>query len=400
MEPAVPSDRIRSIVDVYRSSHGHRDHSRHRPRALPRRRAGGARPHGQGAAVRADGDRLLLHRQSRRAAGQDPGDLRRGEALPRAAGRQEARPQDRPAQHGLHADARQHAAHLDGAVGHQAQPQRGLLREARDGGRPSRRAGQPPLPWPQPLARRPARLPRDRGRLLQHHGSAGAEDGAPLRPRARPAGRVFRRAVPRLPVFAAHDALPAPGRAHRGRVRPGPAHRHQLPDPAGAQRRAGPLHPHAERQVDRCAGDCRRLCRERRPDAAALDQRCLPGDAASRRQPQRRRALRHPVLLRQQHRLAGRRGADRPWDRTSRPSTRRPTTATTWSGTRSGTTTCSTTPTGKRPSERHGNHSHRRPGSLPRRGTRGAASARPASCASRSPRSASISSSITACPRR
>ena len=325
----------------------------------------------------------------------------RGEALPRAAGRQEARAQDRPAQHGLHADARQYAAHLDGAVGHQAQPQRGLLREARDGGRPSRRAGQPPLPRPQPLARRPARLPRDRGRLLQHHGSAGAEDGAPLRPRARPAGRVFRRAVPRLPVFAAHDALPAPGRAQSdGRVRAGPAHRHQLPHPAGAQRRAGPLHPHAERQVDRCAGDCRRLCRERRPDAAALDQRRLPGDAASRRQQQRRRALRHPVLLRQQHRLAGGRGADHRRARTSRPSTRRPTTATTWSGTRSGTTTCSTTPTGKRPSERRGNHSHRRPGSLPRRGTRGAASARPASCALRSPRSASISSSITACPRR
>ncbi len=117
------------------------------------------------------------------------GDLRRGEALPRPAGREEARPQDRPAQHRLHADARQYAAHLDGAGRHQAQPQRGLLREARDGGRPSRRLGQPPLPRPQPLARGPARLPRDRGRLLQHHGSAGAQDGAastPARSTCRP----------------------------------------------------------------------------------------------------------------------------------------------------------------------------------------------------------------------
>ena len=58
--------------------------------------------------------------------------------------------------------------------------------------RPSRRAGQPALPRAQPLAR-PARLPRDHPRLQPDDGAAGAEDGAPLRPRARPAGGVFRR---------------------------------------------------------------------------------------------------------------------------------------------------------------------------------------------------------------
>ena len=40
----------------------------------------------------------------------------------------------------------------------------------------------------------------------------------------------------------------------RGRVRHCPAHRHQLPHPACAQRRAGPLDPHAKRQLDRRAG--------------------------------------------------------------------------------------------------------------------------------------------------
>ena len=54
----------------------------------------------------------------------------------------------------------------------------------------------------------------------------------------------------------------------------------------------------------------RRLCREWRPDAAALDQRRLPGHPAPRGQPQRRRALCPGLLLRQPHRLAGRLGAD------------------------------------------------------------------------------------------
>ncbi len=66
----------------------------------------------------------------------------------------------------------------------------------------------------------------------------------------------------------------------------------------------------AERQMDRRPGRARRLCRERRPDAAALDQRLLPGDAAPGGQPQRRRALCAGLLLRQQHRLAGGLGAD------------------------------------------------------------------------------------------
>ena len=290
--------------------------------------------------------------------------VRAGEALPRAAGREEAGTQDRPQQHRLPAAARQYAAHLDDPDRHQAQSQRGLLRQARDAGRSSRRAGRSPLPRRQSLAAEPAGLPRDRRRLLRHAGTAGAEDGAALRPRPRPAGRVFRRAVQGVPVLAAHDALPASGRAHRGRVRPGAAHRHELPHPARAQRRAGPVDPHPERQVDRCAGDRGRLCREWRPDAAALDQRLLPGDAAPRHQPQRRRALRHPVLLRQQHRLAGRRRADHASARTSRPSIRPPGTPTTWSGTRSGTTTRSIR---KRPSERAaGNHSRHRPGALSR----------------------------------
>ena len=174
---------------------------------------GCARPHGQGTPLRADRDRLLLHRQSRRAAGKDPRRLRAGEALPRPAGREEARTQDRPQQHRLPAAARQHAAHLDDPDRHQAQSQRGLLRQARDAGRSSRRAGRSPLPRRQSLAAEPAGLPRDRRRLLRHAGTAGAEDGAALRPRPRAAGRVFRRSVQGVPVLAAHDALPAPGRA-------------------------------------------------------------------------------------------------------------------------------------------------------------------------------------------
>ena len=50
--------------------------------------------------------------------------------------------------------------------------------------------------------------------------------------------------------------------------------------------------------------------RERRPDAAALDQRLLPGDAAPGGEQQRRRALCAGLLLRQPHRLAGGLGAD------------------------------------------------------------------------------------------
>ena len=75
-----------------------------------------------------------------------------------------------------------------------------------------------PTCWPTAASAAPtagrgsARLPRDRRRLLRHAGTAGAEDGAALRPRPRPAGGVFRRAVQGLPVLAAHDALPASGR--------------------------------------------------------------------------------------------------------------------------------------------------------------------------------------------
>ena len=76
-------------------------------------------------------------------------------------------------------------------------------------------------------------------------------------------------------------------------------------------------------------GRSRRLCREWRADAAALDQRRLPGDAAPRGQPQRRRALCAGLLLRQPHRLAGRLGADHASGRTGRPNTRRPGTPTT-----------------------------------------------------------------------
>ena len=108
-------------------------------------------------ALRADRDRLLLHRQSRRAAREDPRRVRAGEALPRPAGRQEAGAQDRPQQHRLPADARQYAAHLDDPDRHQAQSQRGVLRQARAAGRSSRRAGQPPLPRRQSLARRTCR---------------------------------------------------------------------------------------------------------------------------------------------------------------------------------------------------------------------------------------------------
>ena len=79
---------------------------------------------------------------------------------------------------------------------------------------------------------------------------------------------------------------------------------------ARTQRRARPLDPHAERQMDRRPRHSRRLCRQWRPDAAALDQRPLPRHAAPRHQPERRRALCAALLLRQQHRLADRRRAD------------------------------------------------------------------------------------------
>ena len=292
-----------------RSRSGHRNDSRHRSRPLSRGRARRDGPHGQGAALRADRDRLLLHREPRHRAREDREHVRRGEALPRPAGREEARTQARPAQYRLSPDARQYAAHLDRPDRHQGQPQRGLLREARDGAGPSRRAVGPPLPRPQPLAR-PAGLPRHRRRLLQRDGAAGAEDGAALRARPRPAGQLFRHGLLRADVLDAHDALPAAGRARRRRIWPGAAHRHQLPHPAGAQRGAGPVDPQPERQLDRHAGDRQCLCRERRADAAALHQRPVPGDAAPRHQQDDRRALCAALLLRQRHRLAGRRRAD------------------------------------------------------------------------------------------
>ena len=49
-----------------------------------------------------------------------------------------------------------------------------------------------PNRWPDDLPG----LPRDDRRLLRDAGAAGAEDGAALRPRPRPAGAIFRRAVP------------------------------------------------------------------------------------------------------------------------------------------------------------------------------------------------------------
>ena len=76
-----------------------------------------------------------------------------------------------------------------------------------------------------------------------------------------------------IPVQVAGDPLPEPAGRRRRRVRHRPAHRHQFPHPARAQRGARPLDPHAKRQVDRRAGPSGRLCREWRAVAAALDQR-------------------------------------------------------------------------------------------------------------------------------
>ena len=53
-----------------------------------------------------------------------------------------------------------------------------LVRGARPADRPSRRAGRPAFPQRQPVAERPARLPRNRRRLLRCAGAAGAETGA------------------------------------------------------------------------------------------------------------------------------------------------------------------------------------------------------------------------------
>ena len=79
----------------------------------------------------------------------------------------------------------------------------------------------------------------------------------------------------RAAIQTAHDALSAPGRPARRRVRDCPAHRYQFPHAARPQRGAGSVDPHAKRQMDRRAGHSRRLCRQRRPAAAALDQRCF-----------------------------------------------------------------------------------------------------------------------------
>ncbi len=72
------------------------------------------------------------------------------------------------------------------------------------------------------------------------------------------------------------------------------------------------------------AGNRQRLCRERRPDAAALHQRPVPGDAASRDQQERRRALcacPSSATAASTGRLPRYRP---PWGLTSRRNTRRP----------------------------------------------------------------------------
>ncbi len=125
----------------------------------------------------------------------------------------------RPAQCRLPADARRHAAHLDRAGRHQGQSQRGAVHRPRPAGRSSRRDRRPALPQRQPMAPGTARLPRVGRGLLRRPGAAAAEADTGLRPRARPAGVLFRRAVPRLPVQAPHDPLSAAGHAGGRRVR-------------------------------------------------------------------------------------------------------------------------------------------------------------------------------------
>ena len=226
-------------------------------------------------------------------------DLPPGRALPRPAARREDGDQDRQAQCRLPADARRHAAHLDGADRHQGQPQRGAVHGAR-----------PAADHPDVLADRrfrsanrwPADLPGFRETVVDYCDAM-----------ERLVQKLVRLYALALDLPAAY--FDGPFREFQYKLRMthypnqagaaddefgiAPHTDTEFPDPARAQRRARPLDPHAKRQVDRRPGRARRLCREWRADAAALDQRCLPGHAAPRGEPERRRALCAGLLLRQ-----------------------------------------------------------------------------------------------------
>ena len=81
---------------------------------------------------------------------------------------------------------------------------------------------------------------------------------------------------------------------------------------------------HGRGRVDPPAGGAGDLCRQHRGDAGALFERSLPGDAAPRHQPQRRLALRDPVLSRAEPRFDRGLRSDLRRPRTTRRATSRP----------------------------------------------------------------------------
>ncbi|CAA9239829.1 MAG: 2-Oxobutyrate oxidase, putative, partial [uncultured Acetobacteraceae bacterium] len=268
-----------------------------RPRSHARRRSG--RRGGAGGRVegRVHRVRLLLRPQPRGSGSPAGRDLRRGGALPRHAAGREARGEDQRAQHRLHADAWRDHTHELARRGRAAQRQRSGVLQARTAARPPGRRTRRALPRPQPVARGPARLPRHGPGLLRRLREARIVPAADLRAGAGPPRRLLRAPLQGTDVHPPHVALPAAGADRaRERIRHRAARGHQLHDHPGAEQGARPVAAPAGRELDGRARAGGRAARQRRHDAAALDQQPLPGLAAPRHQPFRAGALRHPLL--------------------------------------------------------------------------------------------------------
>ena len=213
----------------------HGDYSSHRSEPLSGRRRRRDRPHSRGASLRADRDRFLLYRQSRRALGADRFGLPPGRTFSRFAARKEAGGQARQAQCRLPTDEGRYSPYLYRRNRHQGEYERGVFCCAGDAERPSGGIGRPALPQRQSLASRYAGLPRAYRRLLRHNGAVGAQIGSALRLRAAPPFSVFRPALRGAAVQAEDDPLSLPDRSCRRRVRDCPTHRYQFPDAACSQ---------------------------------------------------------------------------------------------------------------------------------------------------------------------